>query len=44
MTVDETEGMTFVAEANGWFAVQLLTAAADAEADIAFNVGVVYDA
>lgn len=43
VTVDEKEGNVFVAEANGWIAVQLKAAAADATADIEFNFGVAYD-
>lgn len=43
VAVDETAGLTFVAEADGWLAAQLLTAAADATADIIFSVGVAYD-
>lgn len=42
ITVDEITGMTFVAEAEGWLAVQLKAANADATADITFNVGVAY--
>lgn len=44
LTVDEISGLTLVTEGNGWLAVQILTAAADADADITFSVGVVYDA
>ena len=43
LTVDETSGITFEAEADGWLAVQLLTADADATADIEFRVEVAYD-
>ena len=43
VTVDETSGMTFEAESDGWLAVQLKAAAADATADITFNVLVAYD-
>jgi len=43
VTVDETVGLSFVAEANGWLAVQLIAAAADATASITFQVGVAYD-
>jgi len=43
VTVDEKEGLSFVAEADGWLAVQLKTAAADATASITFQVGVAYD-
>jgi hypothetical protein len=42
ITVDEIAGLTFEAEANGWLAVQLKTANADATASITFNVGVAY--
>lgn len=44
IAIDEIEGLTLETEADGWLAVQLKTAAADAEADIKFNVGVAYDA
>ena len=43
LTIDETAGLTFEAEGDGWLAVQVLAAAADATADITFNVGVTYD-
>lgn len=43
VTIDEKEGLTFEAEADGWLTVQLLTAAADAEADIEFNIVQAYD-
>jgi hypothetical protein len=43
ITVDEKEGLSFVAEANGWVTVQLIAAAADATADIAFQAIVAYD-
>ena len=43
VTVDEKEGLTFVAAADGWLTVQLIAAAADATADINFSVGVAYD-
>lgn len=43
ITVDEKEGISFVAEADGWLTVQLIAAAADATANIAFQVGVAYD-
>ncbi len=43
VTVDEKEGLSFVAAANGWITVQLIAAAADATADIAFLFGVAYD-
>ncbi len=44
ITVDEIEGMTLTTPTDGWLAVQLVAAAADATANITFNVGVVYDA
>lgn len=44
LTVDEIAGLTLETEADGWLAVKLETAAADATADITFNVGVAYDA
>lgn len=44
VTVDEVEGLTLVAEGNGWLAAQVLTADADSDADIDFNVIVSYDA
>jgi len=43
ITVDEKEGISFVAEANGWVAVQLKTAAADATAAITFSFSGAYD-
>lgn len=43
ITVDEKEGVSFVAAANGWVTVQLIAADADATADIAFQFGVAYD-
>lgn len=43
ITVDEKEGTSFVAAANGWITVQLIAAAADATADIAFNFVGAYD-
>lgn len=36
-------GLTLETEGNGWLVVQLLTAAADATADITFSVDVKYD-
>jgi hypothetical protein len=42
--VDETSGMTTVTQADGWLVVQLVAAAADATADITFQVIVAYDA
>ena len=44
IAIDEKAGLTLTAEANGWLAVTINTAAADATADIEFNVGVSYDA
>jgi len=38
IAVDEKEGLTLVTEGDGWLAVQLKTAAADAEADIEFSI------
>lgn len=43
VTVDEIEGVSFVAAANGWIAVQLIAAAADADAAITFNFLEAYD-
>ena len=43
ITVDEADGVSFVAEANGWITVQLKAAQADATADIAFNFVEAYD-
>lgn len=43
ITVDEKEGLSFVAEADGWLAAQLKAADADATADITFQVKVAYD-
>ena len=43
VTIDEIEGLTLETEANGWLAVQLKTAAADATADVTFSVIVKYD-
>lgn len=43
ITVDEIEGLTLEAEGDGWLAVQLIAADADATADITFSVGVAYD-
>lgn len=42
VTIDEIEGMTFVALGNGYLAAQILTAAADATANITFSVNVSY--
>lgn len=43
VSVDEKEGLSFVAAANGWITVQLKAADADATADIAFNFVGAYD-
>lgn len=43
VTVDEIEGLSFVAQADGWLAVQLIAADADATANLTFQVGVAYD-
>lgn len=43
VTVDEKDGLTFVAEADGWIAVEIDTANADAEAAIEFQFSVAYD-
>ena len=43
LTVDEIEGLTLKTAGDGWLAVQIVTAAADADADITFNVQVKYD-
>lgn len=43
VSVDEKEGLSFVAAANGWITVQLKTADADATADIAFSFVEAYD-
>jgi hypothetical protein len=42
ITVDEITGMTLETPTSGWLAVQLKAAAADATADITFNVGIAY--
>lgn len=42
VTIDEIEGMTFVAQGNGWLAAQIKGADADATANITFNVLVSY--
>lgn len=44
VSIDEFTGLTTVTQGNGWLAITINTAAADATADIAFNVGVVYAA
>lgn len=43
ITVDEIEGMTFVAEGNGWITIQLKAADADATANVTFNFTGAYD-
>jgi hypothetical protein len=43
LAVDEIEGMTLVTTGNGWLALQLKTAAADATANATFNIGVSYN-
>lgn len=43
VTVDEVEGLSFVAAADGWLAAQIIAAAADATANLTFNVLVSYD-
>lgn len=43
ITVDEKEGVSFVATANGWVVAQLKAADADATADITFNFTGAYD-
>ena len=43
ITVDEVEGLTLETEGNGWLAVKIEGAAADATAAITFSVGVAYD-
>lgn len=43
VTVDEIEGMSLVTTADGWLAVQLKTADADATANIVYAVTVAYD-
>jgi hypothetical protein len=43
LTVDEIDGLSFVAAADGWIAAQLLTAAADATAAITFSFLEAYD-
>jgi len=42
IAVDEITGMTLETPTSGWLVVQLKTAAADATADITFNVGIAY--
>jgi hypothetical protein len=43
ITVDEPEGVSFVAEADGWVAITINTAAADANGTITFNFDGSYD-
>ena len=43
ITVDERDGVTFVAEANGWIAVTINTATTDAEETITWNFMGAYD-
>lgn len=43
VTIDEVLGLTFVAEADGWIAMTINTAAADATAPIAWNFTGSYD-
>lgn len=43
VTVDEIEGMAFVAQADGWITIQLIAADADATANIQFNFVGAYD-
>lgn len=43
VTVDEIEGLTFVAAANGWVVAQLKTADADATANLTFQITGAYD-
>ena len=42
VTLDEKEWINYVTTANGWVVVRLNTSAADATADVLFNVGVSY--
>jgi hypothetical protein len=44
ITINQTAGLTIDTPVDGWLVAQVLTAAADATANITFNVGVVYDA
>lgn len=44
ITIDETSGMTFEAEANGWLAVENDTNITESEGTITYNVLVSYDA
>lgn len=43
VTVDEPDGVTFIAEANGWIAMTINTAAADNTASVTFNFTGSYD-
>lgn len=43
ITVDEAEGISFVAAGNGWITVQLIAADADATAAVTFNFVEAYD-
>lgn len=43
ITVDEPDGVSWVAEANGWIAITINTANADAEAAITYNFVGSYD-
>lgn len=43
IAIDEITGLTLRTTANAWLAVQIVAAAADATADITFNVAVAYD-
>ncbi len=43
VTVDEIDGLSFVAQADGWVAAQLIAAAADADAAITFQLIESYD-
>jgi hypothetical protein len=42
VTVDENEGLTFEAAGDGWLALTVNTAAADATADVEYSVLVAY--
>ncbi len=44
VTIDEFSGLTLTTTANGWLAVTINTANADATANIEFSVAVSYDA
>lgn len=43
VTVDEPDGISFVAEADGWIVITINTAAADADGTITFNFHGSYD-